>query len=324
MSIGSSNRFADESSGPDGFTEIPELSEGGRGSDDLERIPFWVRALWFIFGALGFVDTIYTSDKSAFPWHPVASLNALAWLCFTIVALIVNSLEQVGLPGAKLSFRKRLRQVTEAADLSQKSVAALTEVIDDYAGLLQSWTNAVNLLPEHLERYGVDVEKAYDILARFCLERMEEARDIIGESGERLRFSFWWFDEDSEGLKLLFSDDIRDEATLAHVFQPGSGLMGQCFIEDRVYNLEDAPTSIYYEKIRESPDYYGLLLVPVRARTGGEVIGVLSIDRQKKETFAATAENVARALGDLIAYAIHCVLTFQPPKAKAGSESPTQ
>ncbi|HEY2473556.1 MAG TPA: GAF domain-containing protein [Candidatus Cybelea sp.] len=143
---------------------------------------------------------------------------------------------------------------------------------------------------------------------------MEEARDLIAERGDRTRLSFWWFVESAGGLKLLFSDDIRDEATLNHVFRPGVGLLGQCYVECRVYNLEDAPSSIYYQRIRPHADYNGLLLVPVRYRTYERPIGVLSIDRGKKEAFDDNAENVGSALADLIAYALETTLS-QPPGA---------
>jgi signal transduction protein with GAF and PtsI domain len=82
-------------------------------------------------------------------------------------------------------------------------------------------------------------------------------------------------------------------------------------VEDRIHNYDDAPSSIYYEKIRENPEYHGLLLVPVKLRTDGDVLGVLSIDRQKKEAFDSNAENVAWSLSHLLAYAVSTASEFR-------------
>ncbi|MGA7355857.1 MAG: GAF domain-containing protein, partial [Candidatus Cybelea sp.] len=53
-----------------------------------------------------------------------------------------------------------------------------------------------------------------------------------------------------------------------------------------------------------TPQYRGLLLVPVKPRTDQGVIGVLSIDRVKTEEFDDNARNVGSALADLIAFAM--------------------
>lgn len=278
----------------------------------LARIPLPVQAIWVVVASLGFIDSLFGSARASFPWHPIASPSALAWLAFAIVGLIVNHLDKIGFPGgANLSFR-RLALVHKAAAQSEFSAEALRAVLADYSGLLQNWLQSVNLFTEQLEKYGSGDDDVANILARFCLGRMEEAREVIAERGDRTRLSFWWFVEDQGGLTLLFSDDIRDEATLDHVFEPGVGLLGQCYVEGRTYNLEDAPASIYYERIMPKPNYHGLLLLPVKARTDGAVIGVLSVDREKKEAFDENASNVCTGLADLLAYAMETGLAFEP------------
>ena len=282
------------------------------GGEVLTRIPLFVQVLWVALACFGFIDSVFGSAGASFPWHPIAGTVALAWLAFGIVGLVINRLDTVGLPGgANLSFR-RLQRVEKAAAKSEDSVEALRAVLSDYSELMQNWLQSVNLFTEQLEKYAESDNDVADILARFCLGRMEEARELIAERGDRTRFSFWWFVEDEGGLKMLFSDDIRDEETLNHVFAPGAGLLGQCYVESRLYNVNDAPASIYFERIRPTPDYHGLLLVPARSETGGPVIGVLSIDREKKEVFDENASNVARALADLIAYAMKVGLAFEP------------
>jgi hypothetical protein len=287
-------------------------SATGKGSEVLSRIPRSVQILWVCIAAFGFIDNVFGSAGASFPWHPIASTSALAWLVFGIIGLAINHLATVGLPGGtNLSFRT-LQRAEKAAAKSEVSAEAVREVLSDYSDLMHKWLRSVNLFTEQLKKYGKTDDDVGEILAQFCLGRMEEAKGVIAEQGDRTRFSFWWFVEDEGGLKLLFSDDIRDEDTLNHVFKPGSGLLGQCYVESRLYNVEDAPSSIYFEKIRAQTDYHGLLLVPVRSTTDGPVIGVLSVDREKKEAFDKNASNVAAALADLIAYAMETGLDFEP------------
>jgi GAF domain len=281
-------------------------------SEALARVPVPVQLVWVVLAAFGFIDSVFGGAGASFPWHPIASTSALAWLVFGIIGLVVNHLAKVGLPGGgNFSFRK-LQRVEQAVAQSEVSVEALREVLSDYSDLMQNWLQAVNLFTEQLEKYAKTDDDVAEILAQFCLGRMEEAREVIAERGDRTRVSFWWFIQDEGGLKLLFSDDIRDEETLNHVFRPGVGLLGQCYVESRVYNIEDAPSSIYHESIPASPDYHGLLLVPVKSKTDGPVIGVLSVDREKKEAFDENASKVAGALADLIAYAMETGLAFEP------------
>jgi hypothetical protein len=284
-----------------------------RSRDTVASIPRWIQVVWVALAGLGFIDAIFWSKGGSFPWHPMANTLALAWLVFGVIGLFINRVENVGLPGgAGFTFRK-LDLVERAAAKSEVSVEALRGVLSDYSHLMQNWLQSVNLFAEQLEQYAQTDDDVSDILAHFCFRRMEEARKIVAERGDPTRFSFWWFVEDAGGLKLLFSDDIRDEATLDHVFKPGAGLLGQCYVESRIFNEDDAPSSIYYERITpHAADYHGLLLVPVRSTTDERPIGVLSVDRQKKEAFNQNASSVCRALADLIAYAMETALNFEP------------
>ena len=283
--------------------------------ESLARVPKVVQFLWVGLAAFGFVDNVFGSIGASFPRHPICSPSSLAWLAFGFVGLIINRLDKVGLPGGgNLSFRK-LARFEKAIAKSEISVEALREVLEDYSNLMQNWLHSINLFAEQLEVYAKNDSDVADILARFCLGRMEEAREVVAERGDHTRFSFWWFVEDAGGLKLLFSNDIRDEKTLNHVFKPGAGLLGQCYVEGRIYNLDDAPTSVYYQAVRPEPTYHGLLLVPVRSRNVNRTMGVLSVDREKKETFNENASNVGSALADLIAYAMETALAFEPADA---------
>ena len=273
------------------------------GDGEIAHIPPIVQWPWVVSALVGLGAHVYLTTKGAFPSHPLADGITLAWLVFAVIGASANYVREIGLPGGgKLAFR-RLQKARRAVQEEKVSVASLRSVIGTYSSQIQSWTNAINLFTEHLRLYGKTTDDKDEIVARFCIERMEEAKELIAEADDTVRLSLWWYIEEANGLMLIFSDDIRDQKTLDYVFLPGKGLCGQCYIEGRFYNLADAPSSIYYEPIIDAPQYHGLLLMPVQHGTG-RVLGVLSIDRVKKEEFEDTAIDIGRAVSDLLAYAL--------------------
>lgn len=285
--------------------EIKPAESTSPDNDDGEivQVPLYVQIPWVLSGSIGLIVHVFMSKDSSFPFHPLADGISLAWLAFAFIGASINYVREIGIPGGgKLAFR-RLQKTERAVQVEKVSAASLRSVIVSYAVQMQSWMNSVNLFTEHLRLYGKSSDDKDEIVARFCLERMEEAKELIAESDDMTRLSLWWYIEEVDGLVLIFSDDIRDQRTLDHVFRPGAGLCGQCYIENRCYNLSDAPNSIYYEPIIDVPQYHGLLLMPVQHGTG-RVMGVLSIDRVRKEEFGDTAIDIARALSDLLVYAL--------------------
>jgi putative methionine-R-sulfoxide reductase with GAF domain len=272
-------------------------------SDDLVRIPEWLRWSWFGAAVLLLLAHAYETSGATFPFAPVTDALTLAFLVFAILALSVNYMSEIGLPGGgKLAFR-RYEKAKAAAVESRQSAEDLRKALYQYSGQMQSWTSSLVLLPEHLDKYGRSNAERDRIVARFCAERLEEARALIQEKGDQVRLSVWWYFPELGGLVLLYSDGVADEASLEHIFKPGEGLCGQCFIEGRIYNLQDAQQSAYYQRIRDDAEYHGLLLVPIRSWTG-KIRGVLSADRIAREQFGENAEHAVTALADLILIAL--------------------
>lgn len=289
--------------------EVMEPDEALASDGPLENISPFIQWPVALVGLVGFLYSIFTVPGAAI-LHPIFGPIALGWFVFAFLVAIINRIDHIGLPGAKFSFRKKLERTERAVAKTEFAVDALESALSDVTNVFQNWMSTVNLFREQLEKYAKSREDINDIFVRFCLERMEEAKDVIGVEGERFRFSLWLYAEDIGGLKMAVSDAIRDEATRNHVFRPGAGLCGQCFVEDRVFNYDDAPSSISFEKIHDKPEYRGLLLVPVKITTDGGVVGVLSIDRAKKEYFSRNAEDMGQALSHLLAYAISTTWDF--------------
>ncbi|HXM07866.1 MAG TPA: GAF domain-containing protein, partial [Candidatus Acidoferrum sp.] len=184
----------------------------------------------------------------------------------------------------------------------EEGIADLEHALGEATELIADWLGTVAWLNTYLQRRDVDDDTALRSVFRYCLERMEDAKEWMGDADEPIRISLWWLDQIDGDLFFMFSNDIRDDRTKSFRFSPSSGLMGQAFVENRIYNIEDAPSSSFYVSIRDADiDYHGLLLVPVRALD--QPVGMLSIDRRRSATFGEDAERIATGLSELLSYA---------------------
>ncbi|HEY0799141.1 MAG TPA: hypothetical protein VGD50_08320 [Candidatus Baltobacteraceae bacterium] len=264
-------------------------------------IPPLIQIPLLLLAALGLVTWITHHGKDAEP--PVADLTTIAWLALLALASVLHLVKRVGFPGGA-GFDLRLERERKSTSEAQDAAVDLQESSEDYASQLESWTKAAAIFNEDVQARGTNAESVSQIVARFCLERMEETRDLIALPEERVRVSLFWYFKSLGGLQLLLSNDVRDEKTLTYIFKLGEGLLGQSFIENRLYNLADARKAAYYVPITDEAEqgYHGLLLIPV-SRLNGGAFGIVSIDREYAEAFDAKSENIGRALADLIALA---------------------
>jgi GAF domain-containing protein len=276
------------------------------------RFALIVRILFVVVGLAGaFFHIMATWDEQ---W-PNADLVTMAWLAFAALGILLPSIRAIDFPGGGgVKFRA-------AVQAGQEGIADLESALGEATQLLQSWLAGAAWLNTYLQREDVDDDTAASAVFRYCLERMEEAKDWMGDADEPIRISLWWYDSGSDELYFTLSNDIRDELTKDFRFKPGSGLMGQAFAENRTYNVDDAPSSAFYMPIRDTaPGYRGLLLVPVRIMD--EALGMISIDREQKRTFSANAENVAGALAEQVSYAfmhprVRTIMVATPERVNA-------
>jgi hypothetical protein len=269
------------------------------------RLSPFIRAVWVVLGLCGAVVHVMAGWTGKWP---NADLITMAWLGFAALGLVLPGIESIDFPGGGgVKFRK-------AVEAGREGIAELQSTVRDATDLLQNWLTSLSWLNTYLQRADVDDEAAVKAVFRYCLERMEEAKDWMGDEDEAIRISLWWYDSESNELFFVQSNDIRDQATIDFRFAPNSGLMGQAFAENRIYNIENAPTSAFYIKIRDAtPDYHGLMLVPVRVLD--QAMGIISIDREKTSCFTDEAQNVAEALAEQISYA------FMHPRSRVVIES---
>jgi GAF domain-containing protein len=257
------------------------------------RLPGPIRIAWIAIGVAGAIA--HALGTSANHW-PDTDLITMGWLGFAALGVLLPSIDSIGLPGGtSVKFQ-------EAVAAGEEGIADLEHALGEATELIADWLGTVAWLNTYLQRRDVDDDTALRSVFRYCLERMEDAKEWMGDAGEPIRISLWWLDQTDGDLFFMFSNDIRDERTKSFRFSPSAGLMGQAFVENRIYNIEDAPSSSFYVSIRDADiDYHGLLLVPVRALD--QPVGMLSIDRRQSATFGEDAERIATGLSELLSYA---------------------
>jgi hypothetical protein len=298
-------------------------SEAEEAYDDKDKLPVqnvpWLIVLVaLVIAGYGAFQHAYEAP-GIYPWHPHCDAVELSWVVLFLVIALINFSEKLGLPGAGSITLRRGARVKNAAKKAIIGIEEMTESRDKLASLLQSWTDSANKLqPNFLERYGTNSNAVSNILTRYVLELMEQAQGFMAPRPERVRFSLWWYFESSGGLVYLYGTDVVDAITQNAVFKPCEGLIGQVYVDSTLYNVADAPQSLYYRKHRDDPSYRGLLLVPVRY--GNRVMGVVSVDRSAAAEFLPLAENLGLALADLIAMAYASpVATEKLPQFRYGT-----
>ncbi len=264
------------------------------------RVPVAIQVAWIAIGVALLLDHAYSGDRDTWHslWHPVTDALTLAFVVFVLLGALINYVNEIGLPGgAKLTLRNERAAATLALDVS----TSYQDIADDLADRLQSWSEDGALLNDALDRYGTDAEAISAIATRFCLERMEDVANLLSVDGEQARLSVWWFFESEGGLRLLLSNEIRDQQTWDYLFEPFEGLMGQAFVECRQDNIPDVRTSTQFVEIRPDYPYRGVLLTPIVAGAGRKAVGIVSIDRTRPLAFDAIGENIGWAVASFVA-----------------------
>lgn len=199
-----------------------------------------------------------------------------------------------------VEFREVLGVAAESTEDLEDAADAIG-VLSDFS---QDWLSQVNWLNRYLQLSSTTDDDAVRAVLRFCRERIADVSALIGEQDERTRFSVWWYSDEKDGLVFILSDDIRDDETKAFVFRRGQGIMGQAFVENRFWNLADAPASPGYVQIRkEPPDYHGLLCMPMHFG-GHELVGMVCVDRALAQSFGESERDFVSALSDIIVTAL--------------------
>ncbi|MFA6102594.1 MAG: phosphoenolpyruvate--protein phosphotransferase [Victivallaceae bacterium] len=113
--------------------------------------------------------------------------------------------------------------------------------------------------------------------------------------------SVYEYDKDSNQLVLTATCGLNPEAVGRVMMAPGKGLTGTCFKNKEIINIENPakhPDYIFFGNTGEEKlnSYMGVPLA-----TGGRVVGVLTLQRQKQEPFSSSVVDMARSLSPQMA-----------------------
>jgi hypothetical protein len=118
------------------------------------------------------------------------------------------------------------------------------------------------------------------------------------------------YEPESDDLEFLFSNEIDDERTMAARFKPGEGLLGQAFLERRMWNEPDARQIPGFKRIRTDlsiEPYDAVMCIPAFARPSDAPLGAMTFDKAGA-AFTGVGENIGSALAATCAYAYQLFL----------------
>jgi hypothetical protein len=249
------------------------------------RVPGPVRTLWIVFGVAGAV--LHALGGAAHYW-PDTDLVTMGWLGFAALGVLLPSIDSIEFPGGGgVKFQ-------EAVAAGEEGIAGLEQALGEATELVADWLGTVAWLNTYLQRLDVDDDTALRAVFRYCLERAEDAKEWMGEADEPIRISLWWQDQVDGDLFFMFSNDIRDERTKSFRFSPNSGLMGQAFAENRIYNIgRDAfggPSTSRYIRRRRGENRSGpgrTHRLRLRPSAGADADAVYTRPRRRSFAFMA-------------------------------------
>lgn len=258
---------------------------------DRDRASAFRTASWigFVIGVAGAVGhSIFVDLRSDEKFIPVFDQTTLLWAAIAVGALLVTFVSEFSFGGA--SFK--LFETKETAE----------DVIEKATDLVQNWTNQIAQFLADLEA-GMSASTFRAELSQFLQLRAYEAVEWLSGDGEKRRLSLWIYDESKNALKIFFSNGITDKETLAAEVEYGKGVVGTVYKLQQTWNERDGPSLPVWIPIRsDAPRYHGIFLTPVNY--SDLELGVLCVDRRKRERFSESAEDVMFALANVFAIAI--------------------
>lgn len=167
------------------------------------------------------------------------------------------------------------------------------------------------------------------------IAKVEDSREVLSKIVTILARSLdvdvcsvYEYDTDRNQLVLTATFGLNQEAVGGVMMPPGTGLTGACFKKNEIINIENPsqhPDFIYFGNTGEEKfnSYIGIPLA-----IGGKVVGVLTLQRQKREIFSSSVVDVAKSLAPQMANLMlnagmlrHLASSHQPGVSKADSKN---
>jgi hypothetical protein len=143
------------------------------------RLPGPIRIAWIAVGVAGAIG--HALGTAANHW-PATDLITMGWLGFAALGVLLPSIDSIELPGgASVKFQ-------EAVAAGEEGIADLEHALGEATELIADWLGTIAWLNTYLQRRDVDDDTALRSVFRYCLERMEDAKEWMGDADERSAF----------------------------------------------------------------------------------------------------------------------------------------
>ena len=239
-----------------------------------------------LLGATGHV--VFVDLRGDERFVPIFDETTLLWGAVAVVSLLVPFVSEFSFGGASFKLAETQKQAED--------------VVEQVAQLTENWTRQIAQLLAELES-EIAGDDFVDVLRAFYEMRAYEALEFLGADGEKRRLSLWLYDDRTDELSIYFSDGIDDDETKNARVKRGEGIVGTVFALQQTWNERDAPAlPVWIPLGTRRPRYHGIFLVPVNF--ADLRLGVLCVDRRKRETFARSEVDVMTALATIYGMAL--------------------
>lgn len=273
----------------------------------------WRRNLtWLLFaqlfiGLLGVVGATlhaFPVERTADTQYPLVDASTASWIALVVIAYFMPRIAKLKWFNTEVEVRD---EVKDTASLFEKSS-------ENWADILQNWSQAIAIFIAQCEETP-DLRTM--LLMNFVRDRMGEAKVLLlpqvpeDEAAinaspvdvNQVRLSAWIYDPKANTLRFFWSNEIVDPETQKATFAPGTGLVGQAFLEGRLWNEADAEAVPGFIKISGQPRIGGVICAPIWLRERSKPAGMITADRPTVGKFSDINCDIVKALAALIAIA---------------------
>jgi GAF domain-containing protein len=252
--------------------------------DPNRRLVFGITRLCVAVGLIGASGHAFLTAPEQ-PWQPNFDTTTLWWALVAVFGLVLPIFDEIGL-----------------GDFRFKVAREGVDVVNDAAGLMQAWAKTTNRFLANIANAKTSKE-ALGLALDFVSLRAYEAIEWVGKDGEERRAAVWLYNSRDDALVFFLSNEIRDDATINARIPVSQGVAGAAFRDQLVWNEADGPSlPVWIPIATAKPKYHGLLCAPINY--GDRRLGILSVDREKRESFPQVEYDVLIALAQTIGMAL--------------------
>ncbi|HEY1655311.1 MAG TPA: GAF domain-containing protein [Candidatus Tumulicola sp.] len=224
---------------------------------------------------------------------PILDATTLAWLAPIVIAFVLPNISEIAWAG----FSIKIRELREASK-------SYEDALDNLANVAQNWSTSLAIYACKMSRQPPErlLESKDSIYADYIRDRMGEAYEMLAtKPGETVRLGLWLFDPESKEITFARGFRLKPKQ---EKYNPGEGMIGKSFTENRSFNEADVRNVPSYVSSRgdDEPPYRAVLCQPIC--WDGKAIGVITVDRSATGFFDYVSLQVTQGLASQCALAL--------------------